>query len=235
MAITLRSIKGSPLTQAEMDTNFDELDKKPSGQVYPKTSGIGIQIDNASPDWGWHDLRGHMWADDQDANRAMAATYRGNLKAFQFIPTTTDMLVDFHLPHDYAMGTNLFIHAHWSHNSTLVTGGSVTWGFELMYAQGHDQGAFTAPILVPVTQNASTTQYQHMIAETALSVSGGSANQLDTDIIEVDGLVLGRIYLDSNDLTVSGGGVPDPFLHFVDIHYQSSGLPTKQKAPDFWT
>lgn len=235
MAITLRSIKGAPLTQAEMDTNFDELDKKPNGQVYPKTSGIGIQIDNAAPDWGWHDLRGHVWTDDQDANRAMAATYRGNLKQLQFVPTTTDALCDFHLPHDYAMGTDIFIHVHWSHNATTVTGGTVTWGFELMYAKGHDQAAFGAPILVTVAQSASTTQYQHMIAETALSVAGGSANQFDTGILEVDGLVLGRIYLDSNDITVSGGGVPDPFMHFVDIHYKSSGLPTKQKTPDFWT
>jgi hypothetical protein len=74
-----------------------------------------------------------------------------------------------------------------------------------------------------------------MIAGTTLSVSGGASDELDTDILEPDGLILCRFYLDSNDITVSGGGVPDPFIHFVDIHYQSTGLPTKQRAPDFWT
>ena len=74
-----------------------------------------------------------------------------------------------------------------------------------------------------------------MIAEGGASVSGGSATQLDTDNLETDGLILGRMYVDSNDITVSGGGVPEPFIHFVDIHYQSTGVGTKQRAPDFWT
>jgi hypothetical protein len=26
-----------------------------------------------------------------------------------------------------------------------------------------------------------------------------------------------------------------PFLHYVDIHYQSTGIGTKQKSPPFWT
>jgi len=83
-------------------------------------------------------------------------------------------------------------------------------------------------------QAANTTRYQHMIAETALSISGGSGTQLDTDLIEVDGLLFCRLYLDSNDLTDSVAP-PDPFVHFVDIHYQSTGVPTKNRAPDFWT
>jgi hypothetical protein len=138
------------------------------------------------------------------------------------------------MPHDYAMGTNLYIHVHWSHTGTLVTGGSTTWGFELMYARGHDQAAFPAPITVSVSQNASTTQYQHMIAEGLASTPGGSGVLLNTTDLEVDGLIQCRLFLDSNDITVSGGLVPDPFIHMVDIHYQSTGAPTKNRAPSFW-
>ena len=104
-----------------------------------------------------------------------------------------------------------------------------------MYSKGHNQAAFGEPVLITVAQNASTTQYQHMIAETAASTSGGSAVQLDTDVLEPDGVIQCRLYLDSNDMTVSGGAVPDPFAHFVDIHYQSTNIGTKQRAPDFWT
>ena len=89
-------------------------------------------------------------------------------------------------------------------------------------------------MIVPVTQNADTTQYFHMVAETALSVVGGSGNQLDTNRIEVDGVVSARLYLDSNDITVSGGGVPDPFALFVDLHYQSTEFGTLNKGPSFY-
>ena len=38
-----------------------------------------------------------------------------------------------------------------------------------------------------------------------------------------------------NNIT-SGGAVPDIFVHYVDIHYQTSGLiGTKAKAPDFYS
>ena len=63
---------------------------------------------------------------------------------------------------------------------------------------------------------------------------GGSSTTLDTNLLEPDGVVEGRIYLDSNDLIVSSGGQPDPFIHFFDVHYQSTGAATAQKAPDFY-
>jgi hypothetical protein len=84
-------------------------------------------------------------------------------------------------------------------------------------------------------QNALATQYMHMVCEAPASIPGGSANLLDTDDIEVDGMVFGRVYLVANNITVSGGAVPDVFLHQVDIHYQSTNVATKQRSPDFWT
>lgn len=234
MTIISRNEKGDELTYAEMDANIEELRDIPEGKIFPKTQNKGILIDKDDTDFGWHDLPAMGFVDPNSANMPSWATYRGGISDFQFAENN-EMLARFHIPHDYAMGTNMFIHVHWSHNSTLVTGGSVTFGWELTYAKGHDQDFFPAPIFVSVAQNVSLNQYQHMVAETALSVSGGSANQLDTNILEVDGLVLSRFFLDSNDITVSGGAVPDPFVHFIDIHYQSTGVPTKQKAPDFWT
>ena len=231
MAIVTRESKGSALTHAELDNNFNELDKLPNGKVFPKEQGIGIKLDVDTPAFGWHDLTGnvHVYGDVGDATRAM---YRGNIKATQFQENESGY-VDFHIPHDYVMGTPIYIHAHWSHNSTEVTGGSCTWGFECMYAKGHGQAPFATPVNIAVIQNADTTQYMHMIAETVASDDGGSAVTLNTNDLEVDGLIQCRVYLDSNDLVSSGAPV-NPFLHFVDIHYQSTGLATKNKAPDFW-
>lgn len=231
MAIITRESKGAALTHSEMDNNIVELRDIPNGKVYPKESGTGIKIDTASPDYGWHDLIGnlHVYNEVGDATRTV---YRGGIKALQFVENES-AYIDFHIPHDYAVGTPIYIHAHWSHNSTLVTGGSCTFGFELMYAKGHDQDVFNTPVNVSVVQNASTQQYRHMVAETMASDNGGSAVSLDTNLLEVDGIFQCRVYLDSNDIT-SSGAVPNPFIHSVDIHYQSTGLATKNKAPNFY-
>jgi hypothetical protein len=232
MAITLRNVKGSELTHAEMDTNFTDL-RDGVNLMVPKTMGKGLKIGpNGSETFGWHDLTGTLstYGLPGEASRQL---YRGGIHAIQ-CAEGEHAHVDFHMPHDYVMGTDVYIHVHWSHTGTLVTGGSLTWGFELMYAKGHDQAAFPEPITVSVVQNASTTQYQHMIAEGLASTPGGSPVLLDTSLLEVDGLIQCRVYLDSNDMTVSGGLVPDPFIHMVDIHYQSTGTPTKNRAPNFW-
>jgi hypothetical protein len=231
MAIILRADKGSELTHSEMDTNFSELDKIPSGKVFPKTEGVGIKIDTDAPDWGWHDLVGQIYL-AAAGTPAEYITYRGGIRALQF-DESDEAFIDFHIPHDYVPGSHIYIHTHWSHDSAIVTGGSVTWGFEMMYAKGHQQAAFPAPVTPSAVQNADTTQYWHHIAEVQASTTGGSGVAIDTSLIEVDGIMQVRVYLDSNDITTSGGLVK-PFLHFVDIHYQSTNLATKNKAPDFW-
>jgi hypothetical protein len=35
--------------------------------------------------------------------------------------------------------------------------------------------------------------------------------------------------------TITGGATTNPFIFTGDIHYQSTGLPTVQKRPDFYT
>lgn len=232
MTITIRSVKGGALTHAEMDINWTDLRDGVNAMI-PKTKGKGIKIGpNGSETFGWHDLLGtvQVYGDLGDAIRV---AYRGGIKALQF-DEGDSAYVDFHLPHDYAPNTDIFVHVHWSHNSALVTGGSVTWGFELMYAKGHNQSAFPAPITVSVSQNANTIQYQHMVAEGLASTPGGSGTLLNTADIEVDGLIQCRLFLDSNDITVSGGGIPLPFAHTIDIHYQSTNIATKNRSPDFW-
>ena len=233
MTITTRAGKGSELTHGELDTNFTDL-RDGIGMHVPKTAGTGITIGpNGASTFGWWDNVGQLDVHGE-AGDATRSVYRGGIKAFQFTEGKS-AYVDFHMMHDYVPGTDMYIHVHWSHASTLVTGGTCTWVFEVMYAKGYNQAPFSVPVLIAVTQSASTTQYQHMIAETVASTPGGSGVLLDRDLLEVDGLIQCRLYLDSNDLTVSGGGVPEPFAHFVDIHYQSTNVATKgRNYPDFY-
>jgi hypothetical protein len=217
-----------------MDTNFTDLRDGIGGLQIPKTQNTGIKVDSlGTPTFAWHDLTATLYA-ASGGQPATFNTYRNGIRQWQFVAESDELFCDFHLPHDYDIGTDLHIHVHWSHASATVTGGSVTWAFELTYAKGHDQGAFPASKTVTVQQNASTTQYQHMVAETTATTVGGSGTQFDTDDMEPDGLLICRFYLDSNDITDSVV-VPDPFVHAVDVHYQSTGVGTKAKVPDFWT
>lgn len=233
MAITTRTQKGSALTHAELDQNFIDL-RDGKNLMIPKDMNSGMKVDSeGTPTYGWHDLHSTIHTDPGSPLAPTFETYRGQIKGRSF-DLNDEAFVEFHIPHDYVMGSNIFIHAHWSHNSTLVTGGSVTWGFELVYAKGHNQAAFGNPVIVTVADYASTTQYQHMVAEVMFTSPTGSAVSLPVNDIEIDGVIMCRFFLDSNDMTVSGGGVPNPFVHFVDLHYQSTNAPTKNRAPNFW-
>ena len=234
MTITTRATKGSSLTHSEMDVNFTDL-RDGIGAKVPKTKGTGIKIGpNGGDAFGWHDLVGEIFARNTGPTAPAWNTYRAGINQYQF-SVNDEAWINFHIPHDYAPGTDMFIHSHWSHNSTTVTGGSVTWGFEISYAKGHNQAAFAVPVVSTILQSASTTQYQHMIAETQLSSPIPTSEQINSNIIEVDGIIMCRVYLNTNGMTVSGGGVPEPFLHFIDIHYQSTNVATKNKSPDFWS
>lgn len=206
-----------------VDSSFNNL-------VIRKEPGYGIKVDRANPQFGWHDLLGPIHVDQNTGGvRPTWATYRNGLMAWAFA-VNDQVFCEFHLPHDYAPGTDLFIHAHWSHNSAAVTSGNVTWKFDASYAKGHNQASFSSPITVGSATTAPTQQYRHMITEFQLSSVGGSNGLLDTNIIEVDGMLMCRVYLSAN--TMTGGA--EPFLHYVDVHYQSTGVTTKNKAPDFY-
>ena len=234
MTIVTRSDKGSALTHAEMDNNLVELDTIPTGKVFPSDKTIGIKLDVDTPDWGWHDLVSTLKSAN-DASSPTSTVYRGGIKAWQF-DEQNELFIDFHLPHDYVSGTTLFIHSHWSHNSTHVTGGSVTWAFEMMYAKRRDETPFPVPITASVVSPINIVQYSHLVHETSCSVAGGSGVAIDTNELEVDGVIQCRVYLDSNDITTDDASIVDPFLHFVDLHYNSTGIPTKEKGmnPTYW-
>ena len=196
-----------------------------SSLTLPKTSGSGIKVDPAAPTFGWCDLLGDITTRGAGANDPTWTTFVTNISAYQF-DVNSECWITFHMPHDYAPGTNIFIHSHWAITTTSTA--NVTWGFDATYAKGFNQALFPATINTTVVQAGSGVANQHMIAETQLSVAGGSGTQLNTTNLEVDGLILMRVYLSANATGV------DPFLFKCDVHYQSTGIATKNKSPDFW-
>ena len=199
--------------------------------ILPKTAGNGIKVDNTTPTFGWRDLRAEIRTRGVGGSDPNDTTYIGNVKAYSF-SVNDQAWIEFHIPHDYVKGTDIHLHFHWSHNSDAVTGGSITLGADVTYAKGHNQAAFAATVNPTLSPDASTTQYQHMVSEVQLSASSPSATQIDTDDLEPDGLILARVYLSANNIA---GAAVDPFIHEVDIHYQSTNIATKANVPDFYT
>jgi hypothetical protein len=210
--------------------------------IVDKSATSGIKIDTASASYPWHDLKGPISVRGTGGTIPSFNAFVGGCREFQFA-VSDEVFLLLHLPHDYALGTDLHLHFHWGQNATTkagaasgtVTGGTVTWGAEVSYAKGHQQAAFSSTITTTVAQNCNTTSRWHHIAEVQLSAVSPSASQLDTDIIEPDGLLTIRGYLSANGITVASGSTPSPFLLEIDIHYQSTNIGTKQKSPDFYS
>lgn len=197
-----------------------------AGIVLPNASGYGIKLDNDTPAYGWRDLIGEVELRGSGPNDPTYATYGATaLRQYQFSASAEkEVFVVYHVPHDYAPGTDIYFHAHWSNAEATPNTGNVVWGFDYSFAKGYNQGAFPALTTVTVTQACPATRYQHNIAETtAVTISG----------LETDGLILCRIYRKAADAADTCSDAV--FLHTADIHYQSTNVATKNRNSDFWT
>ena len=208
----------------------------------PKTSGSGFKVDTATPTFGFADLLGDQFARNIGASKPTLAAYNGAVKAWQF-SDGDEAYLSYHIPHDYVPGTDIHLHVHWSQNNAGATGGTIDFKYFAIYAKGHNQVSGSTFTSTPITATFSSinindgdsglNRYQQHITEVTISGASASATLFDRDDFEPDGAIELTFEMDANNLT---GTPSDPFIHFVDIHYQTTGLiGTKQKAPDFYT
>jgi hypothetical protein len=196
--------------------------------AWQSVSGTGIKLnDGDDTTFGWHDILGQIELRGVGPNDPAFAVYTGyaGQRAYSFSASTmNEVWMVYHMPHDWVPGTALYFHTHWSNAAAAPNTGNVRWGFEYTWAKGHNQAAFPAPVFAYALQACPATRYWHNIAETtALTLTG----------LEVDALVLCRVFRDAAD--VLDTCTDAVFLHTADIHYQSTGIPTKNKAPNFYT
>lgn len=197
-----------------------------NGITLGKDSGVGVKVDVVTPTFGWRDITAEVDIRGTGGSDPTFQLYTGtNMRTLQFSASAMqECFVNFHVPHDYVPGTAIYIHAHWSNAAAIPNTGNVVWGFEYSFAKGFNQQAFPAFTTITATQACPATRYQHNIAETAAITIAG---------LEVDGMIQCRAY---RDAAAVGDTCTDAvFLHTVDVHYQSTNMATKQKAPDFYT
>jgi len=203
--------------------------------IVPKASTTGMKVDLITPTFGFADIIGDQFSKNTGGTKPTLTAYNGVINSWQF-SAGNEAYISYHIPHDYVKGTPIFLHIHWSHNSTVVTGGTVTFKLTSILAKGHNQQAFqTTPSVGTFVGTASTIQYQQIISEVLYSDGTPTGLQIDMDNLEPDSVIELTFEVDANNIT-SSAAVPDPFVHFVDIHYQSTGIfGTKDKAPDFYS
>lgn len=185
----------------------------------------------------WKDLVAHPIAPVGGGGGLNLAAFRGGVCKTFTMGAGDDADFWFHIPHDYAVGTDMFLHVHWSHNGATSIVGNMDWQYAATYAKGHDQAAFpaevTGNIIHATTDLATTPRWQHMISEIQLTAAAPSASQIDTDDLEVDGMIL--VNINANAIpTIVGGAPNEPFIFSCDIHYQADIEGTLNKAPNFY-
>lgn len=209
-----------------------------AGMAIPNLPGTGIYLEeNGQTILGWKDLLGQIIPRTTGAGTPSAAVFRGGVIRQYAFGANDFVDINFHIPHDWVPGTDFYLHTHWGHNGTAISGDFVL-EHTISYAKGHNQAIFPAEITntqtIATTNIATTPQYSHHINETQLSSSTPSASQLDTALIEPDGILM--LHTTTTAIpTITGGSPNEPFIFFLDIHYQSTNVTTKNRVPNFWT
>lgn len=214
-----------------------------SNLILPKTSGLGIQVDTTTPTFGFADLLGDQFSKNTGATKPTLAAHNGAVQAWQF-GNGDEAYMTYHIPHDYVIGTDIFLHVHWDQTSTTATGGTIDFKYFAEYAKGHNQASGSTFTATPITATFSSinindgasglNQRQQHLTEVIISAASATAALFDRDDLEPDGVIELTFEMDANNLTDSVT-VLDPFIHYVDIHYQTTSiLGTKSKSPDFY-
>jgi len=186
----------------------------------------------------WRDLEGVIFPKGAGAGQpTLDELFVGSTHQVPFFQANDIASLSFHIPHDLVIGSHLYLHAHWCHNGTAISG-SLVLSYDVSYADGHNQENFSTPFTVTQTIStpdiATIPRYRHRIEEFQLSATSPSGTQLDSDLIEPDGLLLISVK-PTTIPTITGGTPNQPAILFVDIHYQSTNTGTINKAPNFFT
>jgi hypothetical protein len=209
--------------------------------IMPKTAGVGIKVDTASPVYGWKDLVGQIVPRTGGAPAPAFTAFRGtNLLSYAFGAGDKIDNMTFHWPHDWVFGTDVYFHVHWGHNGTAISGNLVlNWYFA--WSKGYTQSGQVFNSETNINQSISTPdvatypRWAHNISEFILTSDGGSATTLDRNLLEVDGLLCVALNVQTIP-TITGSATSNlPYIFMVDVHYQSTQMATKGRNIPFYT
>jgi hypothetical protein len=205
-----------------------------------KSINKGILVDIDAPTFGWRDIVGQI---TPRANGGTAPTLTacrgGSVLSYAYqVNDWIDQIV-FHMSYDYVPGTNICIHVHCGQNGTAIAGNFILQIYAL-WCKGFNQpnqifeAEVTPNISETVTSVSTHPRWGHFISEIQLSNAGGDSTHIDVSKLEVDGIFLISAKV-INIPTITGSASSNlPFIFTLDLHYQSTNIATKAKAPNFY-
>lgn len=202
--------------------------------IIDKAASSGIKVDTTTPTYPWRDLIAAANAKTSGGTAPMLAAFRGGNCRRWFYWAGDQVDCEYHIPHDYVPGTDLFLHIHWGHNCTAISGNFVL-KVSMSYAKGYNTDIFDPELVftmtIPATNLTVAPRYGHIVSEVQISSSTPNATQFNSSTIQVDGELVVNVTVVTAP-TMSGGTQNTPYMGHIDVHYQSMNVGTKQKDPN---
>lgn len=209
MTITLREVKGSPLTYSELDGNFVDLAARTAQS--------------------WSQIGAEPTVRDGNPNSPTLSSFRDGLYEYVYLhDALNEAYLNFDVPYDYAVGTDLCVGVHWCPGSSTATG-TVRFGFEFTYAWSGAPGTNTTfgpsqTIYINCSQ-ATGTAYASYINFNA------PADNFPAASVQPNMRFLVRFFRDGTNVADT---FPDPiFVIGTDFFYQVDKFGTSTKEPPF--
>ena len=201
--------------------------------------------DNVAPIW--KDLYGAVSIRGAQGNPPTIQAVDANSKFYEFATSNnglTDIYFEFHMNHDYKLGSDLYFHVHHLTNHADNSNLKVVFTADVSLAQlsysgstnpsnskfFQESGGAVTLASIEHTYDASA-QYRHVVTEVQLSSNGGSATTLDSAKVNVDSLILVRLRRNAgagDDSAVNN----HVFVLQSDIHYQCARIGTLRRTYD---
>lgn len=176
----------------------------------------------------------YVWKDEEGSFSIKSTSVSNSPSWGEYIPGFQGLIfngkklaqvwVDFHINHDYALGTPVYPHIHWmplDNNS-----GIVRWGIQYIISKGYSQEAFpTDSTLFTIDHTVEKgSMYKHFITEVP------DVRAIISPSLEPDAVIKMRIYRDGQIDTYNG----DVHAWRAGLHYQTARIGTVNKNPPFY-
>lgn len=183
----------------------------------------------------WQDLTTEFHMRFSGATIPTLSSFRGGNVRRWFFSANNQVDCEYHLPHDLVPNSDLFLHLHWGHNGTAISGNLVVQ-VSMSYAKGHNQGIFSIEkvfnMTIPATNLTVAPRWGHIVSEVQISALVPILTQFNSAIFEPDGELVINLKVIATP-TITGGSTNAPYFGHLDLHYKSTGRGTKNKAPNF--
>lgn len=186
-----------------------------------------ILTSNGQPIWAELVKEFMIKATNGTSNNPTFGATVGNMQGLIFSASTLQQVwVDFTIPHDYEVGTEVFPKLNWMPLTTAT--GTVVWGMEYVIAKR--DGSFTAASATTITiahSISTNSQFKNMASEPQNAGQG-----IPGTLLEPGAVIKMRIYRDAANALDTYGDTTHAWQ--MSLHYQVGQLGTRGRLSNYF-